>query len=602
MNNQFPHPLGVKARVLLTSVFGPYACDDEFGSRSINPMELYHNQVTREQGPYSLRMFHRSWGILFIQENISAPTAVLDFPSREAFARELTAHHYDIVGITGIIVNVGKVREMCRMVRELSPHSAIVVGGHVTSLADLNETVDADFIVRGEGVSWMRTYLGEDPAAPIHHPLIVSGFGQRILGLKVPKKVGSTCATIIPSVGCPLGCNFCTTSAFFGGKGKSINFLNSGREIYDVMEHAERELNLHAFFVMDENFLLNRKRAMELLDCMREGRKSWEMYVFSSANAIRKYTMEELVELGVSWIWMGLESPQASYAKLSGSDTHQLTAELRAHGIRVLGSSIIGMEHQTPENIADEIEFAVAHDTDFHQFMLYTPLPGTPLYAQMAAEGRMLDVDMADVHGQYKFNWEHPHISRDQSKEFLDQAFRRDFERNGPSLFRLTRTMLAGWKRYRTHPDARVRARFEREAASLRTGYSALLWAMERNLRKTSPAAAARVGELRGEIARECGTFATRIATAILGPLMLWTARREERRLQAGNTYEPETFLERRRWTESDSEVVRTIPSPASIGETGEGELVGQTAGERAAFSPANLVPAASLLRPAEPR
>ena len=54
------HPKGSRARVLLTSVFGPYAQDDEFGSRKINPMELYHNQVTREQGPFSLRMFHRS--------------------------------------------------------------------------------------------------------------------------------------------------------------------------------------------------------------------------------------------------------------------------------------------------------------------------------------------------------------------------------------------------------------------------------------------------------------------------------------------------------------------------------------------------------------
>lgn len=66
------HPLGSKARVLLTSVFGPYAQDDEYGSRKLNPMELYQNQVTRTQGPFSLRMFHRSWGIMLIQANIEA--------------------------------------------------------------------------------------------------------------------------------------------------------------------------------------------------------------------------------------------------------------------------------------------------------------------------------------------------------------------------------------------------------------------------------------------------------------------------------------------------------------------------------------------------
>src|SRR5437016_11003733 len=117
------HPKGTRARVLLTSVFGPYAQDDQFGSRSINPMELYHNQVTRAQGAFSLRMFHRSWGIMLIQENISAPTTLLDFPTRDIFIRELTANQYDVVGISSIIVNVGKVREMCSLVRKYSPTS-----------------------------------------------------------------------------------------------------------------------------------------------------------------------------------------------------------------------------------------------------------------------------------------------------------------------------------------------------------------------------------------------------------------------------------------------------------------------------------------------
>ena len=63
--NNFPaiHPKGNQARVLLSSVLHDraYTANDEFGSRSINPMELYHNQVTRAQGSFSLRMFHRSW-------------------------------------------------------------------------------------------------------------------------------------------------------------------------------------------------------------------------------------------------------------------------------------------------------------------------------------------------------------------------------------------------------------------------------------------------------------------------------------------------------------------------------------------------------------
>jgi hypothetical protein len=62
-------------------------------------MGLYHNQVTRAQGAFSLRMFHRSWGIMMIKANISAPCTVLAFRTREAFARELEAQPYDVVGI-----------------------------------------------------------------------------------------------------------------------------------------------------------------------------------------------------------------------------------------------------------------------------------------------------------------------------------------------------------------------------------------------------------------------------------------------------------------------------------------------------------------------
>jgi radical SAM superfamily enzyme YgiQ (UPF0313 family) len=542
------HPKGTKARVLLSSVFGPYAQDDEFGSRAINPMELYQNQVTRAQGAFSLRMFHRSWGIMLIQANISAPCTLLDFPTREAFARELTTHTYDIVGISSIIVNVGKVRGMCRMVRQLSPQSVIVVGGHVAAVPKLETMIDADHIVKGEGIAWMRRYLGEDEQAPIQHPGIVSALGSRIMGVKLPEGPGTTAATIIPSVGCPMGCNFCTTSAFFGGKGKFVNFYETGDELFEVMSKIEAELGAHAFFMMDENFLLHRTRAMRLLERMKAANKSWALSVFASANAIRKYSMEELVELGVSWLWMGLESPRSSYAKLQGADTHQLTRELREHGIRVLGSTIVGLEHHTSENIADEIEYACAHGTDFHQFMLYTPVPGTPLYQEMSEQGRMLDgIDLADVHGQYKFNFRHAAISRDDSKRFLDWAFWRDFERNGPSLYRICQTMLQGWKRYKDYPDARVRERFAREMKKLGTSYNAALWTMEREFRKINFEVSEQIHSLRREVEEEFGV-AARVTARLLGPVLLWTTRREEKRLAAGKTYEPPTIVERRNW------------------------------------------------------
>src|SRR5512137_2148294 len=148
------HPLATKARVLLSSVFGPYSQDDQYGSRKINPMELYQNQVTRLQGGFSLRMFHRSFGLIMIQNNIDAPCTLLDFPTLERFREEISGESYDIIGISGIISNVGKVAKMCELIRLHQPQATIVIGGHIANKEGLDQLIDADLMVRGEGIRW----------------------------------------------------------------------------------------------------------------------------------------------------------------------------------------------------------------------------------------------------------------------------------------------------------------------------------------------------------------------------------------------------------------------------------------------------------------
>ncbi|MBP7586084.1 MAG: B12-binding domain-containing radical SAM protein, partial [Spirochaetes bacterium] len=101
MNTEPTHaPRREDTRILLTGVFGPFARDDEYGSRSVNPMELYHNQVTRVQGPFSLRMFHRTFGLLMIEANIDAPCTILEFPTLERFIDEIERNDYDVIGIS----------------------------------------------------------------------------------------------------------------------------------------------------------------------------------------------------------------------------------------------------------------------------------------------------------------------------------------------------------------------------------------------------------------------------------------------------------------------------------------------------------------------
>lgn len=540
------HPLQSKARILLSSVFGPYAQDDEYGSRRMNPMELYHNQVTREQGPFSLRMFHRSFGLMLLKENIEAPCTLLDFPTLDRFIEEIATRSYDIIGISAIMPNLGKVQKMCGLIRAYQPQASIVIGGHIANVPDLEHRIDCDHICKGEGVTWFRHYLGQDVQAPIKHPHVLSGFGTRIVGVNTPGKPQDTAAMLIPSVGCPMGCNFCSTSALFGGKGNSKNFYETGDELFKVMCEIEADLKVSSFFVMDENFLLHRKRALRVLELMQAHKKDWALFVFSSARVIRSYTMEQLIRLGISWIWMGLEGEDSRYAKLGGIDTHALIEELQSHGIRVLGSTIIGLEEHTPQNLGAAIDHAVRHDTVFHQFMLYTPIPGTPLYEQHRTQGTLLseaECPAADTHGQYRFNYRHAHIPAGQETELLRRAFRQDFEQNGPSLARLIRVQLAGWRRYHTHPDPCVRSRIEREIKPLRTTYAAALWGMhawyaddERMQRK--------LGAILKDLYRAFG-LKTRLFAPLAGRYVLWAIRREEKRLARGWTYEPTTSYER---------------------------------------------------------
>jgi radical SAM superfamily enzyme YgiQ (UPF0313 family) len=304
-------------------------------------------------------------------------------------------------------------------------------------------------------------------------------------------------------------------------------------------------MQVQSFFVMDENFLAHRKRSLRLLELMVEHDKPWALYVFSSANVLQKYSIEQLVGLGISWVWMGLEGERANYAKLKGTDTRDLVRTLQSHGIRVLGSTIIGLEEHTPENIDAAIKHAVSHDTEFHQFMLYTPVAGTPLYEEHLAKGTLLDRTErpdADRHGQFKFTHKHSHITDGRESEYLLKAFDWDFRVNGPSVVRVIRTTLQGWRRYKSHPDPRIRKRFAWEARDLPVNLAGVLWAARRWFR-SDPLLKTKITRVLRELYREFGLKA-RVAGPLAGRYIRFRLRREARRLRRGWTYEPPTFCE----------------------------------------------------------
>jgi hypothetical protein len=431
-----------RKKILLSGVFGPFGVDDDFGRRE-NIMELFHNQVTREQGAASFRFHHRSFGLYFLAENVDADVTVLDFPTKERFERELR-NGYDIVGISFIAPNFVKAREMARLARLHAPGAVVVLGGHGAAIEGVERLIDCDHVIRGEGIAWLRRFLGQDPAAPIVHPVLPSTERQSILGVPL---TGVCSSLLVPGLGCVNGCRFCSTTHFFGKTYTS--YLATGRAIFENAVRIADARGTDSFFVMDENFLKDTGRARELLAQMEREQRFFQFQIFSSAEAILAFGLDDLVRLGVTFIWMGVEtkSREANFTKNAGVDPKWLVRELRHRGITVLASGILCMEHHTQQNIQEDIDHLVDLEADFTQFMLLTPLPTTALYLEKKASGALReDLPYEEWHGQKMLNYTHPHFPGDAAERWIRQAFRQEYAENSSSIYRVTETACRGFR------------------------------------------------------------------------------------------------------------------------------------------------------------
>ncbi len=447
-------------RILLSSVFGPFGVDDAYG-RKENIMELFHNQVTREQGLYSLRFNHPSFGLHLLAANVDVPVTVLDFPSERRFVEEIRKG-YDYVGISFITPNFVKAKRMGELVRLHAPDSKILLGGHGTRIPDLEQLVEHDHICRGEGVRWLRELLGERVDRPIRHPAVPAALSKRILG--VPLRTDA--AVLIPGVGCPNGCRFCATSEFFDRS--YTPFFDTGAELYEACRQIERDTGYQDFFVLDENFLKRPRRARELLRLMEEHDKPYRFGIFSSAETIAEIGVEFLARLGVYFVWMGVESKREVYDKNRGLDLKAMIAELRAHGIYVLASGILFLEHHDEDTIWEDIEYVSGLGADLVQFMQLGPLPTTPLYVDYDRRGLLRhDLPYEEWHGQHRLWFDHPNFSPERSEHLLRAAFRYDYDTNGPSFLRMCDTQVRGARTLARSMDPwlAIRARQLRETA-----------------------------------------------------------------------------------------------------------------------------------------
>jgi radical SAM superfamily enzyme YgiQ (UPF0313 family) len=457
-------------KVLLTTVCRPMG--PQCGDAPSVGYELLYRQVTRAQGIFSPRTVNIQFSLEYIAENLDAPTVVLQYPSKREFIRELKKG-YDYVGISFLMAIFHKVKDMVALIREHAPQTKIVLGGYGTILTDEELAPYADYICREEGVAFMRRLLGEpELPMPYKHPLIVSWL--KIFGWKV-----SGTGKIFAGLGCPNGCDFCCTSHFY--KRKHIRLLPSGADIFAVAERYHDMDPSLVFLIIDEDFLLNKKRAMEFRDCVLKSGKQLSIFAFSSIKAISQYTVEEILEMGIDGFWIGYEGTRSGYAKQQGRPVEDILTEFRAHGITVLTSMILGFDYQTPEVIAQELDGLMKLKPSLAQFLIYGPVPGTPFNARVKRDNLMLEKFVQDPNALYHnadgftTTMKHPTLSPERIEELQRWCFDQDFQRLGPSIFRVLETRLLGYQKMKDSPNPALRARAAYYATELRCATAVFL-------------------------------------------------------------------------------------------------------------------------------
>jgi hypothetical protein len=466
--------------------------------------ELLYSQVTRAQGLFSPRTVNVHFSLEYIAENLDAPTVVLQYPSKSELIRELKKG-YEYVGVSFLLAVMHKMKETVALIRRYAPNSKIVLGGYGTVLKDEELKPYGDYICREEGVGFFRRLLGESELAmPYKHPLMVSWlkiFGWRVSGT----------GKILAGLGCPNGCDFCCTSHFFSRK--HIRLLPDGKDIYAV---AERYLDMDpslVLLIIDEDFLLNKKRAMEFRDCVKASGRTLSIFAFSSIKAISQYTVEEILEMGIDGFWIGYEGTRSGYAKQQGRPVEDILTEFRAHGITILTSMIVGFDYQTPEVIAQELDGLMKLKPALAQFLIYGPVPSTPFYQRVMKENLLHDVYVKDPERMYRRGdgfttmIKHPTLSPEAIEELQRWCFDQDFQRLGPSIFRTLEGRLLGYQKLKDSPNRFLRQKAAYYARELRVAYPVFLAG-----KLLGPNAAVRrwIGELERRVHAELGRPALR--------------------------------------------------------------------------------------------
>ncbi|HAR36662.1 MAG TPA: radical SAM protein [Acidobacteria bacterium] len=327
----------------------------------------------------------------------------------------------DLVGISTITSTAVRAYAIADRIRALG--IPVVMGGpHVTFLAE--EALEhADFVIRGEGEASLLellkylekgkpvlsdikglSYRGKD-GKKYHNP--PGEFIQDLDRLPEPdfslvhKWKPSNIYPISTSRGCPYGCKFCSVIQMFGRKYRFKSVEATLREMKKATSVSKATK-----FIVDDNFAAEPGRTKEILRGIlaEKIKMCWSTQVRVDV-AKDKELVRLLADSGCHTLYIGFESINPAtlqaYNKKQGlEDIITCIRILKDYGIHIHGMFVLGADTDNLDTIRQTTDFASQHGIDTVQFLILTPLPGTPLFYDLVENQRLLHTDWSkyDAH------------------------------------------------------------------------------------------------------------------------------------------------------------------------------------------------------------
>jgi radical SAM superfamily enzyme YgiQ (UPF0313 family) len=189
--------------------------------------------------------------------------------------------------------------------------------------------------------------------------------------------------------GCTHRCEFCAIQNAFGATQTRRSVETIVREITAMKERRR------LFFFVDDNVVCHPEAAKELFRALVPLRIRWVSQA-TVAMAHDDALVALMKESGCQGVLVGFESLDVRNLQAMNKPFNatvpprEVIRRLHAHGIRIYATFVFGYDHDGPEAFEEALELAIDHRLFIAAFNHLTPFPGTPLYARLAREGRLL--------------------------------------------------------------------------------------------------------------------------------------------------------------------------------------------------------------------